>query len=51
LQHFSTHDEYVDALLHELTLLAALIRDNPPNGTRTVLMSAKSVVRSAAHRL
>lgn len=36
---------------HELGLLAALIRDNPPSGTRTVLMNAKSVVRSAANPL
>ena len=32
---------------HEMALLATLIRDNPPNGTRTVLMNANSMVRSA----
>jgi LysR family hydrogen peroxide-inducible transcriptional activator len=32
----------------ELELLAALIRDNPPEGTRTVLTNAKNVVRSLA---
>jgi LysR family hydrogen peroxide-inducible transcriptional activator len=32
----------------ELALLAALIRDNPPTGTRTVLTNAKNVVRSLA---
>jgi LysR family transcriptional regulator, hydrogen peroxide-inducible genes activator len=34
----------------ELALLAALVRDNPPTGTRTVLVNAKSVVRSAANQ-
>ena len=32
----------------ELLLLAALIRDNPPTGTRTVLTNAKNMVRSLA---
>jgi LysR family transcriptional regulator, hydrogen peroxide-inducible genes activator len=32
----------------ELELLAALVRDNPPAGTRTVLTNAKNVVRSLA---
>jgi LysR family transcriptional regulator, hydrogen peroxide-inducible genes activator len=34
----------------ELAQLAALVRDNPPTGTRTVLVNAKSVVRSAANQ-
>ncbi len=31
----------------ELSLLAGLVRDNPPGGTRTVLMDAKSAVRAS----
>ena len=33
---------------NDLSLLASLVRDNPPNGTRTVLMDVKSVARAAA---
>jgi LysR family transcriptional regulator, hydrogen peroxide-inducible genes activator len=34
----------------ELVLLAELVRNNPPNGTRTVLMDARGTVRATSNR-